>query len=244
MRYLSRLLAITMMFLRPAVRTPMLTILVSMLPISFIVIFRLIGGRQLSQHAIYGTLIVFATNVGIVSMPQLAIGYQIRRLRDMFVASPVGPLMYAAGMGLSRLAWAGPGLVIIIGVLVVTGGMPLAQVPSVIAVLLVTWFTGIMIGFFVSTLLPSQRMIGMVANLMGMLFSVLPPVYYPLDFVPQAWRWLPMLVPTANAAQLVRVAGGISTTSPGMIALHWIIMLAFAVGCGLVTVYKAHWRED
>lgn len=241
---LSRLLAVTMMFLRPAIRTPMLTILVSMLPVSFIVIFRLIGGRQLSLHAFYGTLIVFATNVGIVSMPQLAIGYQIRRLRDMFVASPVGPLIYAGGMGLSRLAWAGPGLLIIIGVLVAVGGMPLVQVPSVLVVVMVTWFTGIMIGFFVSTLLPSQRMIGMVANLMGMVFSVLPPVYYPLELVPEGWRWLPMLVPTADAAQLVRVAGGISKSSPGMIAVHWLILLAFAVGCGLVTVYKAHWREE
>jgi ABC-2 type transport system permease protein len=244
MKSLSRLLAVTSMFLRPSIRTPILTVLVSMLPISFIIIFRLIGGSQLSRHALYGTLIVFATNVGIISMPQIAVAYQTSRLRDMFVASPVGPLMYAGGMGLSRLAWAAPGLLIIIGFLTMTGGMPPGQVPAVVLVVLFTWFMGITIGFFVSTVLPSARMIGVVSNLMGMLFSVLPPVYYPLDMIPADWRWLPLLVPTADAAQLVRVAGGIATSTPAMIAVHWAILAVYAVACGLLTLRKARWREE
>lgn len=243
MSALTRLSAVTLMFLRPALRSPMVTLLVSMLPISFILIFQVIGGAELSRHALYGSLIVFATNVGIVSMPQLAVTYRVRSLQDMFVSSPVSPLLYAGGMGLSRLAWVAPGLAILLGILVATGGVGAAELPGVLAVVLVTWFTGIMIGFTVATMVESPYMVGVVANLMGMLFSVLPPVYYPLELIPAAWRWLPMVLPTTNAAQLVRVAGGLAETTPGMLALHWAILLAFAVACAAFTVSRARWRQ-
>lgn len=244
MKTLNRLAAMTLMFLRPALRSPLLTLLVSMLPISFIVIFQMIGGAELSRHALYGSLIVFSTNVGIVSLPQLANAYKNRSLQDMFVASPVSPMLYAAGMGLSRLAWVAPGLAILIGALVYTGGLTLASVPGVLLVVVVTWFTGTMIGFSTATLFDSPQTVGMVANMLGMLFSVLPPVYYPLELIPPAWRWLPMVLPTTNAAQLVRVAGGLAETTPVMLAVHWTILFAFAFACGIFTFRKAHWRQS
>jgi ABC-2 type transport system permease protein len=243
MSTLTRLSATTLMFLRPALRQPVITLVVSMLPISFIVIFRLIGGSELSRHALFGSLIVFATNVGIVSMPQLAVSYRERSLQDMFVASPVSPLLYAAGMGLSRLAWVAPGLVILTAMLVATGGLSARELPGVVLVVLVTWFTGTMIGFTLATAVESPYMVGVIANLLGMLFTVLPPVYYPLKYVPGAWQWLPMVLPTTNAAQLVRIAGGVAESTPLMMAVHWTILLGFALVCTVVTVRKAQWRR-
>lgn len=238
-----RLSAMTLMFLRPALRQPILTLLVSMLPISFIVIFRIIGGAELSRHALFGSLVVFATNVGIVSMPQVAVSFRERSLQDMFVSSPVSPLLYAGGMGLSRLAWVAPGLAIILAVLVGTGGLPASALPGVIAAVLMTWFMGTMIGFTIAASASTPQMVGIIANMFGMLFSVLPPVYYPLALVPEKWQWLPMLLPTTHAAQLVRVAGGLAETTPLMLALHWSVLVAFTVGCAVYTVTRAHWRR-
>jgi ABC-2 type transport system permease protein len=239
----TRLSAITLLFLRPALRQPVLTLLVSTLPVSFIVIFRVIGGANLSRHALFGSLIVFATNVGVVSMPQLAVAFREKSLQDMFVASPVPPLLYASGMGLSRLSWVAPGLAILMGVLVATGGMPASALPAVIAVVLVTWFMGIMIGFTIATVAESPQMVSIIANLVGMLFTVLPPVYYPLELLPGPWRWLALIMPTAHAAQLVRVAGGLATTTPAMLALHWTALLGFTAACLVFTVKKAQWRR-
>jgi ABC-2 type transport system permease protein len=112
-----------------------------------------------------------------------------------------------------------------------------------VLVVLVTWFTGTMIGFTVAAALESPQMVGVIANLLGMLFSVLPPVYYPLDLVPSAWQWLPMIIPTTHAAQLVRVAAGLSETTPLMLAIHWTVLLGFAAACAVVTVRRAQWRR-
>lgn len=243
MSRLRSLAAVSLMFLRPALRSPLVTLLVSTLPISFIVIFQIIGGSELSRHALYGSLIVFSTNVGIVSMPQLANTYKNRSLQDMFVASPVGPMTYAGGMGLSRLGWVAPGLAILIFALVMTGSLAVSSIPAVVLVVLVTWFTGIMIGFTTATVFDSPQTVGVVANMLGMLFSVLPPVYYPLAMIPEAWRWLPMIVPTTHAAQLVRVAGGLAEASPAMQVLHWTVLILFAFACAVVTVKRAHWRQ-
>jgi len=243
-RKLSQLYAMTMLFLRPVLRQPMLTVVVSVIPVSFILIFRLIGGKELSLHALYGTLVVFAANVGIISLPQVAVTFQSYRLRDMFVASPVSPLLYAAGMGLSRLCWAAPGLGLIILFLTLRGGLRWQQVPWVLLVIFFTWFTGVMIGFFISTFLPDPFMIGNASNLVGMLLSVLPPIYYPLSLVPAPWRWLPMLVPTTHAAQLIRAAGGLAVLSRGASVLHWSILCAYAVLCGLLSIRYAQWRES
>ncbi|HEX7241881.1 MAG TPA: ABC transporter permease [Longimicrobiaceae bacterium] len=243
MSAITRLSAVTLMFLRPALRQPVLTLLVSMLPISFILIFGIIGGAQLSRHALFGSLIVFAANVGIVSMPQLAVSFRDRSLQDMFVSSPVSPLLYASGMGLSRLAWVAPGLAIILAILVATGGMPAAGIPGVVLVVLVTWFTGTMIGFTVAAAAETPQMVGVVANMLGMLLSVLPPIYYPLELVPASWRWLPMILPTTHAAQLVRVAGGLAETTPLMLAVHWTVLLGIAAACAVVTVTRAQWRR-
>jgi ABC-2 type transport system permease protein len=239
----TRLSAMTLMFLRPALRQPVLTLLVSTLPISFIVVFRIIGGAELSRHALFGALVVFSTNVGIVSMPQLAVSFRERSLQDMFVSSPVSPLLYAGGMGLSRLAWVAPGLAILMAVLVATGGLPAAALPGVVAVVLVTWFMGTMIGFTVATVAETPQMVSIFANLLGMLFTVLPPVYYPLELIPAGWRWLPMVMPTTHAAQLVRVAGGLSESTGPMLALHWTVLLAFTAGCAVFTVKRAQWRR-
>lgn len=235
--------AITMMMLRPAVRTPWLTVLVSMVPTSFIVAFQLIGGPELSRHALFGTLIVFSTNVGVVSLPQLVIAYRVRHLQDMFVASPVTAGMYAAAFRLSRLAWIGPGLSIVIGVLLWNGELAPVRLPEVIAIVIVTWLTGTMIGFTMATLLPSPYTIGTAANLAGMVITVLPPVYYPLELLPPVWRPLALLLPTTHAAQLVRIAGGVSLSSPSMIALHWAAILLTAGLCATVLLSKARWRE-
>ncbi len=244
MSRITRLAALTLMFLRPALRSPVLTVLVVLLPISFIVVFRVIGGADLSRHALFGTLIVFSTNVGIVSMPQLAVTYKVRALQGMFVSSPVSPLLYASGMGLSRLAWVAPGLAVVLTILIASGGLAASQLPGVVLVVMVTWFTGTTLGFTIATVFDSPYMVGIVANLLGMLFSVLPPVYYPLDLIPAAWRWLPMVLPTTHAAQLVRVAGGLADTTPLMLGLHWTVLLAFALAGAGFTLTQANWRES
>lgn len=239
----SRVGALTLLFFKPALRQPMVTLIVVLVPVAFILIFSLIGGASLRQHALYGTLVVFSTNVGVVSLPQIAVAHRARRLRDMFVASPVGPASYAVGLGLSRLAWVAPGLVLLLILLTATGGMRPSALPTVGSIVILSWLTGVVIGFTLALVITDSYLIGQVANLSGLLLSVLPPVYYPLAMVPEQWRWLPMLVPTTHAAQLIRIAAGVAETTTCMVLLHWAILIVYGAACIAVMTRRWRWRE-
>jgi len=240
---LSRIAALTLLFLKPAVRQPIVSLLVILLPVAFITVFHVIGGSRLSQHALYGTLVVFASNTGVVSLPQLALSHRTRRLRDMMIASPVGPASYATGLGLSRLAWSAPGLVAILVLLTWNGAMPISSVPAVLAVIAATWFTGVGIGFALAGAGSDIFVVGQIANIAGLVFTVIPPVYYPLEMLPVPWQWVAMIVPTTHAAQLIRVAGGVATTTGAMLALHWTVLLLWVAAAGFTVMRTSQWQE-
>jgi ABC-2 type transport system permease protein len=235
--------AIAALTLKPNARQPLFIVLISLLPLSFFLVFRLIGGRELSQHALYGIIVVFATNAGVISLPQIAVSYRTSRLQEMYVASPVGPGLYALGIGLSRLLFALPPIVLVLGLLVAGGGMRPASLPLAAAVVACTAFTGIMAGFAIALLVPDIYLISSVANMLGLLLTVIPPVYYPLALVPAGLRWLPLLTPTANAAQLLRVLGGAAASSPGLLAAHWAILLGEGAICAFVVFRRMRWQE-
>src|SRR5256712_9517616 len=45
------------------------------------------------------------------------------------------------------------------------------------------------------------------------LFGIVPPVFYPIRFVPTEWRWVVLLLPTSRAAVLVNGVAGLETIS-------------------------------
>lgn len=243
MKAFGQSMAIGKMLLRPALREPFSLVLVSLLPLSFILIFYLVGGRSLSDQALLGTLVVFASNVGVVQLPQICVTHRYWGLQDMFVASPVGPLAYASGIGLSRLIYVAPALALLLVVMVSKGAIPLSALPSVLLVLLACWLMGIFLGFALTALVPNVYKISMFANAAGLLLSVLPPVYYPLDLVTESMRWLPLLVPTTHAAQLLRLSCHMAESTATMQALHWLYLWGIILACGLLVARKLSWQE-
>ncbi|HEX9940964.1 MAG TPA: ABC transporter permease [Thermoanaerobaculia bacterium] len=243
MNVLGRTFAVAALTLKPSLRQPLFILLVSVLPLSLFVMFQVIGGAGLGQHALYGIIIVLATNAGVISLPQITVTYRNSRLQEMYVASPVGPGMYALGLGLSRLLFALPAILLIFAVLMVRGGMRPSALLQALLVVLCASFCGVMIGFTLSLLVPNVYMISTVANLTGMILTVLPPVYYPLAMVPPGWRWLAMLAPTANAAELLRISGGASTSSASGVLVHWTILLLETFACGMIVFRQMRWQE-
>lgn len=243
MNSITRTFAVAALTLRPSLRQPLFILLVSALPLSFFVTFHVIGGASLSRHALYGIIIAFATNAGVISLPQVVVTYRSSRMQEIYIASPVGPGMYALGIGLSRLLFALPPILVILAVLIMRGAMPLQSLPLAFLVILCTAFSGAMIGFALSLVVSNVYVISTVANLLGLVLTVLPPVYYPLALVTPSWRWLPLLTPTANAAELLRISGGVSLSSPGWTLLHWAILLLEAGACGFVVFRRMSWRE-
>jgi ABC-2 type transport system permease protein len=76
-----------------------------------------------------------------------------------------------------------------------------------------------------------------------MLFSTIPPVYYPITYIPLPYRYLAYLSPTTYAAELAQNAAGYLALSHAAMALDWIILIAVTVALLILAGSKARWRE-
>ena len=114
-----------------------------------------------------------------------------------------------------------------------------------------TWQT-YMFGMAISEIVysfPALIVLGILAyyfafsRLISTLFSTIPPVYYPITYIPLPYRYLAYLSPTTYAAELAQEAAGYLTLPPTTIAFDWIVLIAVTVTLFLIARSKARWRE-
>ena len=135
-------MAIARMHTIPALRDPATYGFALLFPVIFLFLYWLIGGMQLGQHVLYGSLVSPVLNAGIISLPQTVVSYKYRKLQDMFVASPVHQLSYLFGLGLSRLLYSLPAVALLFLILFVSNFLPARAIPVVILAMLMSWATG------------------------------------------------------------------------------------------------------
>src|SRR6266571_1999382 len=72
------------------------------------------------------------------------------------------------------------------------------------------------------------------------LFGIVPPVFYPIRFVPTEWRSLVLLLPTSGAAVLVNSVAGLETVSGNEAILA---AAALAVESVAMFVFGIYWAR-
>jgi len=235
--------ALAAMFTIDAFRDWFVYLVLGVFPISFFIMLYLIGGAALGQHALYGFIISVCANAGVVGLPQKVVFYKhIRKLQDVFVAAPISPLVYMGGHALSRLAWSLPGFLMFVVILLVCGFMHVGAIPLMLVVVVATWLVGSALGFMLGTFVSNPHLISSIANMLGMALVLFPPVIYPMHLIPAGLRWAAALIPTASAAELLRLAGGVSET--GMNPLYlWLVLGFWTVACSLLVGRASRWRD-
>jgi ABC-type multidrug transport system permease subunit len=241
---LSQIVALAEMLALPDLRSPAMYALMLAFPAMFLYLFWLVGGMKLGQHVLFGSLIAIPLNSGIVAVPQSVVGYRYRKLQDMYVASPATQFVYLMGNGLARLLFAVPGMLLLGSLLVWTGAMPLRAIPTVVAVLFLCWAIGCSIGFTLATYMNNLTTVSQFANLLALAMVMLPPVSYPIELVSTQWRWLTLAIPSTSAAQLIKIASGVShPTSPEYVTFCWLVLALSCLGFLWLASTKSQWRE-
>jgi len=110
-------------------------------------------------------------------------------------------------------------------------------------VLLLMFLTSVAIGFTLSTFSTDIVQSFAFSRLVSTLFSTIPPVYYPITYIPLPYRYFAYLSPTTYAAELAQGAAGYLAVSSTTTAVDWIILIAVTVTLFLVARSKARWRE-
>ncbi len=161
----------------------------------------------------------------------------------MVVSSPTTAAVYLFGMSLSELVFQIPSVVIILILASVYIHASVLAAAEVFAVLMLLYAFSIVFGFFLSTFSSDILQSWSFTGILSILLTTIPPVYYPITYIPMPWRYIAYISPTTYAAGIVQNALGYLHSSPMEIAVDWIVVLVLSALLFVVAVKKNRWRE-
>ena len=229
----------------PLLRDPMLLVvlsLISFLPVFFLVLF---GGVVAGLPALVGAIVLTLAFIGLFAAQSVYFYKHWFRFQDMFVASPVSPISYTLGLSLSTLFSSSPSVLLALGILMWLAPVGVVPVLAVLAVSALLWISMVFAGFAIGASTKNTRRANSLPQILGFVIGFLPPVYYPLSFLPAEIRPFALLIPSTQAAQLAKNYFGLVTPalSDFDVLFGWVYLVAFTVLMGLVVMKKARWVD-
>ena len=177
-------------------------------PLSLLAVVTFVSNGNLFGTAIEGGLIMTFFSSGIALQSDLSHLKNDFKLQDMVVSSPTSARLYMGGMALAEIVYSIPSLVILIVLAGVYLHPSLLQIAILSIVLLVMFAISVALGFMLSTFSSDVVQSYAFSRLLSLLFSTLPPVYYPITYIPSPYRYLAYLSPTTYAAEIMHSATG------------------------------------
>jgi ABC-2 type transport system permease protein len=212
-------------------------------PLSFLLVIVFVSRGSLIGEAIEGGFIMTMFSAGVGLQGDLSHLKNDFKLQDMVVSSPTAWQTYMFGMAISEIVYSLPAL-IVLGILAhYFMELTAIGVMTFVGVLVLMFLTSIAIGFTLSTFSTDIVQSFAFSRLVSTLFSTIPPVYYPITYIPLPYRYLAYLSPTTYAAELAQGAAGYLSISSNAMALDWIVLVSVTVTLFIVARSKARWRE-
>ena len=212
-------------------------------PISFLVIVNFVSRGALLSQAIEGAFIMSMFSSGMGLQSDLSHLKNDFKIQDMVVSSPASPAAYVLGMALSEIVYSIPALItltVLMAVFVHPGAIEALQL---LAVMLLMFTTSVTLGFTLSTFTSDIVQSFAFSGLISTLFTTLPPVYYPITYIPLPFRYLAYLSPTTYAGEIAQSATGLLEIPTISIVLAWAVLVGVTIVLGVIAVTKARWRE-
>ncbi|MCJ7696736.1 MAG: ABC transporter permease, partial [Thermoplasmata archaeon] len=165
------------------------------------------------------------------------------KLQDMIVSSPTSQSIYMFGMALSEIIYALPALVTltILGFIFVK--ITLLATLGFLIVLVLIFLMSVVMGFFFSTLSSDIVQSFAFSRLLSTLFSTIPPIFYPITYIPVPFRYIAYLSPTTYAAQLSQNFGGYLELSFPMMIFSWLVLISLTIFLFFLSAKRSKWRE-
>ncbi len=222
---------------------PIVLISAVIAPFSILIVITFVSRGTLLGTAIEGGLIMTFFSSGISLQTDLSHLKNDFKLQDMIVSSPTSSTLYLAGMTLAEIVYSIPSLVI----LVVLAGIYLHPTILEIAILsialLLMFAISVAIGFMLSTFSNDVVQSYGFSRLLSLLFTTVPPVYYPITYVPAAYRYIAYLSPTTYVAEIMQSATGDLNISTNLLIIDWVVLITVCVVILYIAVKKTRWKD-
>lgn len=212
-------------------------------PLSLLLVITFVSNGALFGTAIEGGLIMVFFSSGIALQSDLSHLKNDFKLQDMIVSSPTSSRLYMAGMALAEIVYSLPGLVILIVLAGIYLHPSLIQALILFVVLMLMFFISVAIGFMLSTFSSDVVQSYAFSRLLSLLFATLPPVYYPITYVPAPFNYLAYLSPTTYAAEIMHSATGYLDLSFNWLIFDWIVLVVVCAIILFIGLKKNRWKD-
>ena len=174
-------------------------------PFSLLIVITFVSQGSLIGVAIIGGIIMSMVSAGIGMQGDLSHLKNDMKLQDMVISSETGPGIYLLGMALSELVYALPALCVLAILAVIFIHTSIAGWLAIVGGAAMIFLFSVSVGFLCSNLSSDIVQSYAFGALLSTLLSTIPPVYYPITFLPLPYRYLVPL-PTTYAAQIAQTA--------------------------------------
>lgn len=222
---------------------PIILISTVLSPLSFLLLVVFVSQGTLTGEAVIGGFIMTITQSGMALQSDLAHLKNDFKLQDMIVASPTNWLTFIVGLAIGDIIYSLPALIVLTVLAYFFLSINIIGVIGLFTVLLLMFLVSMSIGYALSTYSSDIVQSFAFARLIATLFSTIPPVYYPITFIPLPYRYLAYLSPTTYAAEIAQSFAGYVSPEPANILLDWIILVTLTIVFFVIAATKARWRE-
>jgi len=222
---------------------PMVMVNTVLSPLSFLIVITFVSRGQLIGQAIEGGFIMSMFQAGMSLQGDLSHYKNDFKLQDMVVSSPSNPVAYVAGMAIGEIIYSIPSLAVLVVLAAIYINPGFVGSLELLAVLLLMFLASVTLGFTLSTFSSDIIQSFSFSSLISTLFSTLPPVYYPITYIPLPWRYIAYLSPTTYAAEISQNLTGMVQLSSTDVATAWVVLFAVSIALLLISIKKARWRE-
>jgi len=212
-------------------------------PLSFLVLIVFVSRGSLIGEAVEGAFIMSMFSSGMGLLTDLSHLKNDFKLQDMVVSSPTGWLTYMVGIAISEIVYSLPALTVLAVLAYFYMVLSVVGILEFIAVLILMFFASMAVGYTLATFSSDIVQSFAFSRLLSTLFSTIPPVYYPIIYIPLPFRYLAYLSPTTYAAELAQNVAGYLPLSVFMMVLGWSVLIAVTVILFMISKTKARWRE-
>ena len=212
-------------------------------PLSLLAVVTFVTNGTLFGTAIEGGLIMIFFSSGIALQSDLSHLKNDFKLQDMVVSSPTSSRLYMGGMALAEIVYSLPGLVILIVLAGVYLHPSLLQTAILSTVLLLMFAISVALGFMLSTFSNDVVQSYAFSRLLSLLFATLPPVYYPITYIPYPFNYLAYLSPTTYAAQIMQSATGYLNISTNLLIFDWAVLIGVCAVILYIAIKKTRWKD-
>ena len=223
-------------------RNPMSLVFTAISPFSLLFVLFVISGGKYTYFAVAGSLVMALVGYGLALGQDISFYKTEYKVQDVFVASPVSPLTYMMGLALSELLFGLPALAVLAAFVLYLGSY--VSIPLLVATVLLIWGAMSAMGFFLSSHMLHMRNATQVISFVNVILAVLPPIFYPINIVPEVLRPLAYAVPTTHASLILQYIMGMPTPAGWSVVVGLVVQIIYLVGFIALAKTKAIWREN